>query len=262
MLRKLKEGQRRTIAHWAMEFVVVVAGVLLALWLQQKVTDADKRSNAVAAQGAIRDELDNNLMILVAHDAVADCRRERLEEIERRLENDGTTGAILSPVFMTAPHMPKHPTVYGFFALDVSDTAWRGAIANGSVGAMKLERFTAIADIYSNFDQVQRALATDREAGSTLQILSYQSNLTPELHGELTKAYSIARSNLGILTDGFAASTIAGQMRSLGWNDKERIDALIGKAKRDMSSFGFKLKPCGKEFVNPFAQQRSGPSGS
>jgi hypothetical protein len=35
MLRKLSEGQRRTIAHWAMEFLVVVVGVLLALWLQE-----------------------------------------------------------------------------------------------------------------------------------------------------------------------------------------------------------------------------------
>jgi hypothetical protein len=256
MLRKLSDGQRRNIAHWAMEFVVVVAGVLLALWLQQKVTDANNRSAAIAAEGAIRDELDNNLMILIAQNAVADCRRERLEEIERRLENDGP--AIVTPWGMTGPQMPKHPTVYGFFALDVSDTAWRGAIANGSVAAMKLERFTSIADLYSNFDQVRRALATDREAGSTLQILSYQSTLTPELRGDLTKAYFIARSNLGIMTEGFSASTLAEQMGSLGWNDRERIDALIGKAKREMNSFGFKLKPCAKPFVNPFAQRHEG----
>jgi len=255
MLLKLSEGQRRTIAHWAMEFVVVVTGVLLALWLQEQVTLANKRSDAKAAEAAIRDELDNNLMILVAQNAVADCRRQRLEEIERRLENDGP--AIVTPWGMTAPQTPKHPTVYGFFALDVSDTAWRGAIANGSVGAMKPERFTSIADIYSNFDQVRQALATDREAGSTLQILSYQSTLTPELRGQLTKAYSIARSNLGILTEGFSASALAEQMGSLGWNDRERVDALISKAKRDMKSFGFKLKPCAKPFVNPFAQQYS-----
>lgn len=37
MLRKLSEGQRRNVAHWGMEFVVVVAGVLLALWLQEWV---------------------------------------------------------------------------------------------------------------------------------------------------------------------------------------------------------------------------------
>lgn len=255
MLRKLSEGQRRTIGHWAMEFVVVVAGVLLALWLQQKVTDANNRSNAIAAEAAIRDELDNNLMILVMQNVVADCRRERLEEIERRLENDPHAGAILSPWGLTGPQIPKHPAVYGFFALDVSDTAWRGAIANGSVSAMKPERYTSIADIYSTFDQVRQALATDRDAGSTLQILSYESTLTPELRGQLTKAYYTAHANLGFLTEGVSARGGAEQMRLLGWNDRDHLDELIGKAKHDMSSFGFKLKPCAKPFVNPFAPQ-------
>ena len=158
MLWKLSDGQRRTIAHWTMEFVVVVIGVLLALWLQQKVTDADNRSAALVAEAAIRDELDNNLMILVTQDAVANCRRQRLEQIERRLENHASEQAILSPWGVTGPKMPKHPTVYGFFSLDVSDTAWRGAIANGSVSAMRPERFRSIGDIYSTFDQVRQAL--------------------------------------------------------------------------------------------------------
>lgn len=259
MLRKLSEGQRRTIAHWVMEFVVVVAGVLLALWLQQKVTDANNRSDAIAAEAAIRDELDNNLMILVMQDVVADCRRKRLEEIEGRLENDGPKEPILSHWGLTAPQTPKHPVIYGFFNLDVSDTAWRGAIANGSVSAMRPERYRQIGDIYSSFDQVQHALATDREVGSTLQILSYQSTLTPELRGELTKAYTIARSNLGTLTEGFSASNLAEEMGTLGWHDRERLDELIGKAKRDMKSFGFKFMPCAKPFVNPFDQQGSQP---
>jgi len=34
LLRKLTSDERRTIGHWAMELVVVVAGVLIALWLQ------------------------------------------------------------------------------------------------------------------------------------------------------------------------------------------------------------------------------------
>ncbi|MCL6699535.1 hypothetical protein LZ496_12160 [Sphingomonas sp. NSE70-1] len=257
MLRKLSKGQRRNIAHWAMEFVVVVAGVLLALWLQQKVTDANNRSAALVSEAAIRDELDNNLMILVMQNVVADCRRERLEVIEGMLEGHSPSRVIPGPLFMTAPAVPKHPTVYGFFALDVSDTAWRAAIANGSVNSMEPERYRSIADIYSTFDQVRQALATDREAGNTLQILSYQATLTPELRGQLTKSYFTARSNLGLLTEGISATGVAEQMRSLGWNDRERLDELIGKAKGDMKGFGFTLKPCAKPFVNPFLQQQS-----
>lgn len=233
----------------------VVAGVLLALWLQQKVTEANNRGDAIAAEGAIRDELDNNLMVMVTQTAVADCRRERLQEIERRLEDNGPEDAILSHWGVTASQTPKHPAVYGFFNLDVSDTAWRGAIANGSVKAMNPERFRHIGDIYSTFDQVRQALATDREAGNTLQILSYQSTLTPELRGQLTKSYYTARSNLALLTEGISASAIAEQMRSLSWNDRERLDELIAKAKADMNGFSFQFKPCAKPFANPFAEQ-------
>ena len=253
MLRKLSEGQRRTIAHWAMEFLVVLVGVLLALWLQELVTSADKRSDAKVAETAIRDELDGNLLILVMQDAVATCRRERLDEIERRLESDGPSGPILTNSFITGPHPPKHQAVYGFFNVDVTDTAWRSAIANDSASAMEPERFRSIADIYATFDAVRKALASDGEAADTLEVLSYDVPLTPELRGSLIKAYYKAHANLGFLTEGLSARAIAEQMRRLGWNDEKHLDALINGAKRDMSGFGFSLKPCAKPFVNPFA---------
>ncbi len=34
LLRKLTAGEKCTVGHWAMEFVVVTAGVLIASWLQ------------------------------------------------------------------------------------------------------------------------------------------------------------------------------------------------------------------------------------
>jgi hypothetical protein len=253
MLRKLSEGQRRTIAHWAMEFVVVVGGVLLALWLQELVTSADKRSDAKAAEAAIRDEVDANLLILILQDAVANCRHERLEQIEANLESDGPTAPILSNWGLTASQQqPKHPSVYGFFAVDVTDTAWRSAIANGSASAMKPERFRSIADIYATFDAVRKALASDNDAADTLQVLSYQVPLTPELRGSLIKAYFNAHANLGILTEGLSAHATADQMRALGWDDEKHVDVLISGVRRDMSGFGFKFKPCAKPFVNPF----------
>jgi len=252
MLRKLSEGQRRTIAHWAMEFIVVVAGVLLALWLQQLVTTADKRSDAKAAEAAIRDELDGNLLILVLQDAVADCQRERLEEIEGRLESGAPAAPILSNSFITSSQTPKHPAIYASFNIDVSDTSWQSAIANGSVSAMEPERYRSIADLYATFDAVRKALATDDDAANTLQVLSYPVPLTPELRGSLIKAYATAHANHGFLTQGLSAHVIAKQMRALGWNDEKHLDGLIGGVKRDMSGFGFKLKPCAKPLVNPF----------
>lgn len=252
MLRKLSGEQRRTIAHWAMEFVVVVAGVLLALWLQELATSANKRSDAKAAEGAIRDELDANLLILVMHDAVADCRRERLQEIEDRLETGEPREPILSNWAITRSQQPKHPAVYGFFALEPVDTAWRSAISNGSSSAMKPERFRSIADLYADFDAIREALAADRDAANELQVLSYPVPLTPELRGRLIKAYYTARANRNFLAEGISTHSIAERMRALGWNDETHLNVLIQNAKRDMTRFGFKLKPCARPLVNPF----------
>jgi len=240
-----------------MEFLVVVVGVLLALWLQELVTSANKRRDAKAAEAAIRNELDGNLLILVLQDAVANCRRERLDEIENRLEDDGPATPILTNSITTAPHPPKHQAVYGFFNVDVTDTAWRSAIANGSVSAMEPNRFRSIADIYDTFEGVHKALASDEDAADSLEVLSYQVPLTPELRGSLIKAYYTAHANLGLLTQGLSAHAIAEQMRALGWDDEKHMDVLIDGAKRDMSGFGFKLKPCAKAFANPFADKQS-----
>jgi hypothetical protein len=252
MLRKLSEGQRRTIAHWAMEFIVVVVGVLLALWLQQWATSANKRSDAKAAEAAIRDELDRNLLVLVLHDAVADCRRERLDEIQRRFESGAPAAPILSGSFITVSQPPKHPAVYGFFSVDVTDTAWRGAISNGSVSAMAPERFASIADIYATFDSVGKALRSDADAAYSLQVLSYDVPLTPEVRASLIRAYSTAHANLGFLTGGLSGPVIAKQMSAIGWDDRKHMDVLISGVKRDMRGFGFKFKPCAKPLMNPF----------
>ena len=262
MLRKLSEGQRRTIAHWSMEFIVVVVGVLLALWLQQLVTTANKRRDANAAEGAIRDELDGNLLILVLQDAVADCQRERLEEIEGRLESGAPTAPILSNSFITVSQPPKHPAIYASFNLNVSDTSWRSAIANGLASAMEPERYGSIADLYATFDAVRTALTKDDDAANALQVLSYPVPLTPDLRGSLIKAYATAHANHGFLTRGLTAHTIAKQMRALGWDDEKHLDALIAGVKRDMSGFGFQFKPCAKPLVNPFANQQRVPSKS
>lgn len=252
MLRKLSEGQRRTVAHWGMEFIVVLAGVLLALWLQELVTFWNKRSDAEAAEKTIREELHDNLMILVMHDVVAQCRRSRLNEIEGRLENGGSLTPILSNWGFLSARQPKHPTVYGFFALDVDDTAWRSAIANGSLTGMKPERFRSIANIYATFDQIRSTLATDRQAGTKLQNLSYQTTLSPDLRGSLIEAYFTAHANHDFLTNAVSAKEIAGQMRELGWDDANELDLRINSAKGQMKGFGFQLQSCAKPFVNPF----------
>ena len=114
MLQKLSEGQRRTIAHWAMEFVVVVAGVLLALWLQEMVARAGRREAAKAAEDAIHAEFDYNLMVLVAMNSLSDCQGSRLHEIEAALANSDSANSIGEDYFDDGKQR-AHPGIYSTF---------------------------------------------------------------------------------------------------------------------------------------------------
>ena len=55
LLRRLTTDQRRTVAHWGMELVVVVAGVLIALWLQAWAEHRREVRDMAAAEAAIHD---------------------------------------------------------------------------------------------------------------------------------------------------------------------------------------------------------------
>jgi len=252
LLRRLNEGQRRTVAHWAMEFIVVVVGVLLALWLQEKSTAASRHRDALAAEAAIRDELDDNLMILVAQDLVAKCQVDRLGEIERKLMQTGHASPITGSTFMEPRETDRRNSVYEFFALDVSDTAWQSALANGSLSSIPADRYRKLATLHGEFATVQRRLEQSSDAAKSLQILSYGTDLTPDLRAQLLRAFNIASGNRAYFSEALPAQGVADEMRALGWDDEARIDAKIREFKAGMKGYGFTLKPCAKPFTNPF----------
>jgi apolipoprotein N-acyltransferase len=55
LLRRLTDGQKRNLGHWAMEFAIVVVGVLVALWLQQWAERRRELAGMHAAEEAIHD---------------------------------------------------------------------------------------------------------------------------------------------------------------------------------------------------------------
>lgn len=259
MLRKLSDGQRRTFAHWTMEFVVVVAGVLLALWLQERVSRANDAQRLRAAESAIHSELDDNLMILIAHAAVDRCLSDRLSEIEDRISSSTHAVPITGHPLMLPRTVKLNGggtpvgVVYVFFDMRVQDTAWNSAMASGALSQMERERFNQLGTIYSEYRMIDSALVANIDAGNNLQVLAYGTKLTPELRARLISAMNVASRNRQFLSNSTTPSFIAGQMRDLGWNDKEPIDSRINDFTKSMHGFGFYLRPCAKSFANPFA---------
>lgn len=259
MLRRLSNNHKRTIAHWVMEFVVVVAGVLLALWLQERVSEANDDQRMRAAEAAIRSELDDNLMILIAHTAVDRCLSDRLLEVEDRIRS-GSHAAPITGHPLMLPRVGKAPMtskkvdlVYVFFDVRVQDTAWNSAIASGALSRMDRKRFNELGSIYSEYRMIDSALASDIDAGSTLQVLAYGTDLTPDLRARLIGALNLASRNRQFLSHATTPSYVAGQMRDLGWNDETAINSRIDDFIKSMHGFGFYLRPCARSFANPFS---------
>ena len=260
MLRRLSEGQKRNVAHWAMEFVVVVAGVLLALWLQELANEAGRRADAQKAEAAIRDELDENLMGLVAFHAIDVCRRDRLREIDQVLQAGGSAPPLLNHVFLDTDNNARvsnrqRQVVYGTLGGDLLDTAWRSANASGAVSALNPERYRALANLYATFALIQQTVETDRDAAMKLQLLAYGTPLTPEVRARLIEAQTIATQNWAFFHDAGPAVSprgVATAMKALGWDDRTRMDALIRRTQIEIEAAGFPLKPCHQPLVNPF----------
>ena len=60
LVRRLTSDQKRTTGHWLME-LVVVAGVIIALWLQEWAQRRQALQNMNSAEDAIHDEVRNAL---------------------------------------------------------------------------------------------------------------------------------------------------------------------------------------------------------
>lgn len=228
MLQKLSEGQRRTIAHWAMEFVVVVAGVLLALWLQEVVARAGQREAAKAAEEAIHAEFDQNLAILIIQNVLADCQGKRLDEIEAALANPNLADSIGEDYFDDGKQR-AYPGIYTTFDADIADTAWQSAQANGTLSGIAQDRYLILAGLHDDFQAIQRASREDTAAARDLQVLRYNLPLSADRRGELLGSMSILSQNLHSRAQRFAPSAIAQEFKRLGWNDK------VGSTRRSPS---------------------------
>ena len=255
MLRKLSDGQRRNIAHWTMEFIVVVIGVLLALWLQETVARANGIKTMRAAEAAIRAELDDNLMILVAHQAVDQCLGNRIDEIEARLESAKRAEPITRhPLMKPRPNRPagRAAIVYAFFDMRVQETAWNSALASGALSQMDRAKFAKLAEIYGMYRMVDRALVTEIDAASTLQVLAYGTELSPELRAQLITAMTVASRDRQFLGSAMSPQFMAGEIRKLGWNDRAAMATRIRDFIKSMHGYGVYLQDCARPFANPF----------
>ena len=70
LVGRFTDDTKKDLRHWAMEFVVVVAGVLLALWLQEWVEHQRALGDMRDAEASIHDEVRTALEQVVWRKAI------------------------------------------------------------------------------------------------------------------------------------------------------------------------------------------------
>ena len=256
MLRKLSEDERRSVRHWAMEFVVVVAGVLLALWLQEWVQSRQSLQNMGAAEDAIHDEVRASLTSLIWREAVSKCHRDRAELLKSKLLSGAEQWPGITENVLLAPQSAcKMGTVVPGIYQRPNDTfttsAWDSALATGALMRMDRRRFSRLVALYDQIHFLNDMRLREDEAATKLAPLVFPIRLTPEVKAEMLQAlYGLDRTRFMFAFVG--PSDFARSMRELGWNDKSQVDQWIREDAAENRRRGVEWRPCVARPRNPF----------
>jgi hypothetical protein len=259
LLRRLTSDEKRTIGHWVMELIVVVTGVLIALWLQEWSQRRQALQNMNAAEDAIHDEVRNALTSLVWREAISKCHLDRENLIKKGLTGDSDRWPGLDENALTvgAPggrfsSQLVVPSVYTRPADDFTTSAWTSALATGSLAAMDRKQFGKLVAIYDHLQLLNRNREIEDRAAAKLSVLAFPVQLTPEIRTELMSAlYDVDRARFSF-SAAFGPQVLADEMREMGWNDKSEVDRWMVEDAADDRTNGLVWRPCVTAPRNPF----------
>lgn len=259
MLRKLTVDQQRNVRHWAMEFLVVVAGVLLALWLQQWGERRQAIQDMAGAEDAIHNEIRGSLENLIWREAISQCHIDRAKQLKTMLLAGGSRWPGLTENALIQNSMSEatgvQTVVQGVYQRPFdaySTAAWDSALTTGALAPMDRQRFAKLTAIYSQLQFLTEVQERENRAATTLSALAVPQELTPESRTMMLSAlYEVDSSRFMFLYQGVAV--LASQMRGLGWNDKAEIDRWIAEQRVDDQRQGSRWRACVKAERNPFA---------
>lgn len=259
LLRKLTAEQKRNVSHWGLELLIVVAGVLIALWLQQWGERRRANADMKAAEEAIHDEVRATLIALIWREAISKCHFERAELLRNMLLKSGDRWPGLdenaishSSIRDVTGVQTAVPSVYQRPADSYTMAAWTSALATGALAPMDRQRFAKLVQLYDQIQLLGETRALEDKAAATLSALAFPQQITAETRTRMLQAlYEIDRSRF--VFDLAARSEFPEGMRQLGWNDEAEIDNSIREDRTEIQQRGIRFRPCVASHRNPFA---------
>lgn len=258
-IRRLSDGEAKSLRHWAMEFVVVVFGVLIALWLQQWADGRREKVALQATEDAIHREVVANLIFLIGRETISQCLRDRAHEIHDQLGQEGPWPGIRGSSIITdfAKSAPDTITgIYNVLGEEPAASAWQSALESGTLSAMDRERFDKLVAIYALIDRIRWSRADEQRAIGTLSSLANPIQLTPEIRNQMHQAVWQVEQTRWTLSQFTGPSDLARRMQELGWNDYAEVEKYRRQTQQDIQLSGVTLRPCVKPVANPFKQPK------
>jgi hypothetical protein len=176
MFEKLR-GRKHVIAHWAMELLIVVAGVLIALGAQQWAQDRASKQGAARAEARIREELATNVLLGVERITLNNCIKQRLS----RLANELTASRREWSDF----HVPEDKVsqtafreIYRVPSRVWVSTEYNGSLSNGHLASLAPERATQLANAYAQVEDQQSRNEEEARLSAQLGILQFNQSLS------------------------------------------------------------------------------------
>jgi hypothetical protein len=257
---RLTAERRRTIGHWLMELVIVVAGVLIALWLQQWGEHRRAMQNMRAAETSIHQEVRDSLQELLWRQAISKCHFERAMLLKTMLLKPGshwpglTDNALLQTTMSEAAGVQT--VVQGVYTRPYDPftrAAWNSALTTGALAPMDKARFAELVALYAQIDFMAGNRDREDRAASTLSALTFPQELTAETKTRMLQAlYEVDSSRFMFA---YSLPDFVASMSRLGWNDKAEIDRYIRDNYASIVKERSKWRSCVVRERNPFAGQ-------
>lgn len=179
----VRPRQKRALRHWALEFVVVVVGVLLALWAAEWAENQRAKAEAEQAVDAMARELQtiSGGMYFILQGW--ECQQEQIERLYSALMD--TKGPwepqslVVKEVDTDRSERSSLPVYFDDSPLIRHSSARENAEALGALQNLPYERATSIAFLYSIADTAYDANHKRYEISRALTALSLKEPPTP-----------------------------------------------------------------------------------
>lgn len=256
-MRRFTDDQRKSLRHWGMEFLVVVASVLLALGLQDWWERRQALSGLQAAEHAIRDEIRASLQEVMWRKAISQCHVDRQNLLKSMLLKTGDKWPGLQEnalAIRSSVPPTTMPSIYSRPGDNYSTDAWTSALATGALAPMDRERFRDLVSLYNRIERLRRARDEENDAVARMSSLAFPVLLTPELKSQMLESlYRLDRARFIFAIT--SPTEIADSMRKLGWDETEAVEGWIREDAAETRAAGIVFRLCVAEVENPFRQQ-------